>query len=301
MKPLIVILGPTASGKTALAVQVATALNGEIISADSRQVYRGMNIGTGKDLDEYKANERAIPYHLIDIKAAGDDYNVYEYQQDFNIAYNAIKERGVTPILCGGTGMYIDAVLKNYAYTQVPVNEMLRKKLMGQSKAALLQQLQSIRSPHQLVDTTSTKRIIRAIEIATYLQQHPLPLQKTVSIPALLFGIAVDRDVRRKRITQRLHHRLKHGIVEEVATLLQQGISAEKLKFYGLEYKFITLYLEGEMEYNTMVERLNIAIHQFAKRQMTWFRKMEKDGHQIEWIDGSLPLAEQTQLLLQRL
>lgn len=293
--PLLVILGPTASGKTQLAVQLAQLLNGEILSADSRQVYRGMDIGTGKDLSEY--NEKQISYQLIDIVEAGADYHVFQYQQDFQKALGDILQRGKTPILCGGTGFYIESVLKQHQFTAIPINEELRQSLSEKTDNELLtlfQQNPSAYSP--LADTSTRKRLIRAIEISTYLAQHPTVQLSIFSASQLphyqIFGINLPVEIRRDRITKRLHQRLKEGMIEEVKTLLSQGISPEKLIFYGLEYKFITQYLQGEMTYEIMVERLNVAIHQFAKRQMTFFRKMERDGLHIHWLDGTKEIAE---------
>jgi tRNA dimethylallyltransferase len=287
---MLVILGPTASGKTQLAIQLAHHLNGEILSADSRQVYRGMDIGTGKDLSEY--DEKQISYQLIDIVEAGTDYHVFRYQQDFQKALDDIVQRNKTPILCGGTGFYIESVLKKHQFTAIPIDEYLRHNLLEKTDDELLtlfQQNPSVYSP--LADISTRKRLIRAIEINTYLKQHPtiqLPNFSTTQLPHYqIFGINLPVEIRRERITKRLHQRLKEGMIEEVKTLLSQGVSPEKLVFYGLEYKFATQYLQGQIPYEIMVERLNVAIHQFAKRQMTFFRKMERDGLHIHWLDGT--------------
>ena len=289
---LIVILGPTASGKTHLAVQLAHQLNGEIISADSRQVYRGMDIGTGKDLEEYNVDNQAIPHHLIDILDAGEQYNIYLFQQDFLRAYNDIITRGKTPILCGGSGMYLEAVLKGYEFTAIPINEDLRLNLFEKSTEELIQIFQENPSEYsKKVDISTRKRLIRAIEINQFLRQNP---DFSISLPNIpefiIFGLNPETESRRTSITKRLHHRLEHGMIEEVKALIAKGIPPEKLIFYGLEYKFITQYLIGELTYEIMVERLNVAIHQFAKRQMTYFRKMERDDLKINWLSNNLPL-----------
>ncbi len=289
---LITILGPTAVGKTAVAANLALQLNGEIISADSRQVYRGMSIGTGKDLSDYTINGVAVPYHLIDIVDAGYKYNVFEYQHDFNTAYNDIRFRNRTPILCGGTGMYVEAVVNGYRLEEVPPNMELRDELEVKADDELEEILKSLKTVHNKTDFDTRKRAIRAIEIEMYYKEHPRKSVDYPSISCCHIGIAVDVEERRRRITQRLHQRLQEGMVDEVRTLLNSGLSSDDLCYYGLEYKFITLYLTGELEYNEMVEKLNVAIHQFAKRQMTWFRGMERKGATIHWVDGLLPMAE---------
>ncbi|MBA4848761.1 tRNA (adenosine(37)-N6)-dimethylallyltransferase MiaA [Emticicia sp. BO119] len=285
---LIVILGPTASGKTKLAVALATEIGGEIISADSRQVYKGMNIGTGKDYEEYEhVSGQKIPYHLIDIVEAGDEYHVARFQRDFKQAYQNIINRGKIPILCGGTGMYIEAVLKNYQHTQIPVDAVLRETIKEKSYEELLNQFQQqYHSFYPEADTSTRKRLIRAIEIARFMKDNPQAYQVTDPYKALIFGIAIPTEIRRERITGRLNKRLKEGMIEEVQALLNQGISPEKLIFYGLEYKFITEYLLGQLTHDEMVKRLEVAIHQFAKRQMTFFRSMEKKDLIIHWLDG---------------
>ncbi|MCF8360621.1 MAG: tRNA (adenosine(37)-N6)-dimethylallyltransferase MiaA [Prolixibacteraceae bacterium] len=290
---LITILGPTATGKTTVAANMANRMDGEIISADSRQVYRDMDIGTGKDLDDYVVDGKTVPYHLIDIVDAGYEYNIYEYQRDFLKAFKDVTGRGKLPILCGGSGLYIEAVLKGYTLINVPVNEVLRDKLSGKSLAQLTSMLQQYKTLHNTTDVETVKRAIRAIEIEEYYLQHPEETDTPYpEINSLTVGIEFDRETRRKRITERMHQRLKSGMVEEVQKLLDSGLSPESLIYYGLEYKFITRYLLGELSYNEMAARLEVAIHQFAKRQMTWFRRMEKRGFTIHWIDGQLPLEE---------
>lgn len=290
--PLIVILGPTASGKTHLATQLAHKIQGEIISADSRQVYRGMNIGTGKDLDEYRIENQAIPYHLIDILEAGKQYHIHQFQQDFQHAFDDISSRNKPAIMCGGSGMYLDSVLKGYEFTAIPIDEKLRENLLEKTYEELLVEMNNfVRKEGFNPDLSTKKRLIRAIEINQFLFQNPdyhIPKQ---NIPEfIIFGLNPETETRRISITTRLHQRLQNGMIEEVKALIDSGISPEKLIFYGLEYKFITQYLTGELDYNTMVERLNVAIHQFAKRQMTYFRKMERDGLTINWLDPKLPL-----------
>jgi len=287
MYNLIVILGPTASGKTQLATRLAFDLNSEIISADSRQVYKGMNIGTGKDLNEYIFNDMAVPYLLIDIKEAGESYNVSEFQLGFQDAFKQIIEKKKIPILCGGTGMYIDAILKNYQYTSVPKDLKLQLELSTKTEDELLEIFQQNTTQYSLLaDISTRKRLERAIQISLYLKNSDL---KTVSFPEinpLVIGIDVELEKRRTRITNRLKYRLENGLIEEVQQLLKNGISADKLIFYGLEYKFVTQYLIGQMSFVEMFEKLNVAIHQFAKRQMTYFRKMERDGIKIHWLDA---------------
>ncbi|OZI08496.1 tRNA (adenosine(37)-N6)-dimethylallyltransferase MiaA [Siphonobacter sp. BAB-5385] len=281
----IVVLGPTASGKTRLAVALATEFEGEIISVDSRQVYRTMDIGTGKDLSEYGT----IPYHLIDIIEAGKAYNLYEFQKDFKVVYDEMQSRNKRPILCGGTGLYLEAVLKNHAFTAIPNNPELREQLSTKSDEALREHFQQLDSPyHAVADLSTRKRTLRAIEIATYLQQFPFAISiEKPALNPLVLGLNPPVEIRRERITKRLHERLQNGMIEEVQGLLDQGIAADQLIYYGLEYKFITEYLSGVWAYETMVERLNVAIHQYAKRQMTFFRKMERDGLRIHWLTGS--------------
>ena len=291
MKRMITILGPTASGKTAIATHLAERIGGEIISADSRQVYRRMDIGTGKDLSDYVNPEtgRHIPYHLIDIAEPGTRYNLFRYQEDFMKAYNDIQQRGATPILCGGTGLYIESVLKGYNLSPVPQNPELRERLKGKSLEELTAMLTELKrktgsAMHNKTDVDSCQRAIRAIEIEQYNMEHPTPLREAPAIDSLIIGVDVDREVRRERITRRLHARLEEGMVDEIRGLLSEGIKPEDLIYYGLEYKFITKYVIGELTYDEMVRGLEIAIHQFAKRQMTWFRGMERRGFKINWI-----------------
>lgn len=299
MLDLIAIVGPTASGKTTLAVAVAQRLDTEIISADSRQIYRSMDIGTGKDLDEYRVGETTIPYHLIDICPAGYRYNLYEYVRDFKAIYADMLSRGKQPLLCGGTGLYVETVLKGYALPPVPENPELRATLQDKSLDELTAMLQQYKTLHNTTDTDTCKRAIRAIEIAEYYSRQPAEvLQPRPMGNALVVGIEIERDLRRARISHRLRQRLQEGMIEEVKSLLESGIPPESLIYYGLEYKFVTEYLIGETSYNEMVERLEIAIHQFAKRQMTWFRGMERRGIPIHWIDATLPTDEKVELIL---
>jgi tRNA dimethylallyltransferase len=289
---LLVILGPTAGGKTSVAAHWAYRNHGEIISADSRQVYRGMTIGTGKDYADYVVNGRQVPYYCIDVVDAGVQYNVYEYQKDFLKAYNDILNRGKTPVLCGGSGMYIEAAINGYRLIQVPVNDELYKKLETKTDDELEALLASLKTLHNRSDTDTRKRMIRAIEIAMYQAEHPHEYTDYPEIQPLLIGIGYDRESRRKRITQRLRQRLDEGMIEEVQGLLDKGISSEQLEYYGLEYKFIAKYLSNELSHIQMFEQLNTAIHQFAKRQMTWFRRMERNGATMWWIDGYIPMEE---------
>jgi tRNA dimethylallyltransferase len=290
--PLIVILGPTASGKTRLAVQLANRINGEIISADSRQVYRGMDIGTGKDLEEYIIDNQTIPYHLIDILDAGEQYHIHLFQQDFQQVFGGISSRNKPVILCGGSGMYLEAVLKGFEFTSIPIDEKFREELLQNSTEELLNIFHKNTSEYtQKADISTKKRLVRAIEIAQFLSQNADFTIHKPNIPnSIIFGLNPDIEIRRERINKRLHERLQNGMIEEVKALIDSGINPDKLIFYGLEYKFITQYLTGKLDYKTMVERLNIAINQFAKRQMTYFRKMERDGLKINWLDSKNPL-----------
>ena len=297
MQRMITILGPTASGKTPVAARLAAEIGGEIISADSRQVYRRMDIGTGKDLADYVVDGKLIPYHLIDIREPGTKYNLFEYQQDFFDAYQDIRSRGAVPILCGGTGLYIEAVLKGYKLSPVPQNQELRDSLEGKSLEELTQMLTELKAKtgsnmHNTTDVDSCQRAIRAIEIESYNLQHPLPKRELPPVESVIIGIDIDRELRREKITRRLKARLEEGMVDEVKALLAEGIPADDLIYYGLEYKFVTEYLVGQTSYDEMFTRLEIAIHQFAKRQRTWFRGMERRGFNINWIDATLPIED---------
>ena len=295
MQKMITILGPTASGKTSLAAALAARIDAEIISADSRQVYRGMTIGTGKDLDDYRQGDRLIPYHLIDICEPGTKYNLFQYQQDFHLIYNNIVARGVRPILCGGTGLYIESVLKGYALSPVPQNQALRDELADKSLAELTEMLEDLKRHnhsvmHNRTDVDTAQRAIRAIEIETYNLEHPTDNRTLPPIDSVIIGVDINREERRRKITQRLKQRLEEGMVDEIRQLLNRGISPENLIYYGLEYKFVTEYVIGKTSYEEMFRQLEIAIHQFAKRQMTWFRGMERRGFTIHWIDALDPM-----------
>ena len=290
---LVSVVGPTACGKTSLAVELALAVPGaEIISADSRQVYRGMDIGTGKDIAEYTREGVTVPSHLLDIVDAGEKYNLFEFQRDFLVAYEDIRERGAFPIMCGGSGLYVESVLKGYRLLPVPENPALRASLEEKSLEQLTALLATYKQLHNNTDTDNKKRAIRAIEIEEYYRTCPVEERYFPQINALTIGVQVDREVRRERISRRLRQRLECGMVDEVKGLLDSGLSPDQLIYYGLEYKYLTLYLTGAMGYDEMVSGLEIAIHQFAKRQMTWFRGMEKRGVAIHWVDASLPLPE---------
>ena len=304
MKKMVTILGPTASGKTTLATRLAHTIGEENISADSRQVYRNMDIGTGKDLADYVVDGKKIPYHLIDIAEAGTKYNLYQYQHDFHVAYQDIVSRDERPILCGGTGLYLEAVLKGYALSPVPQNAELRERLEGKSLAELTQILSDLKAQtgsimHNTTDVDSCQRAIRAIEIETYNIEHTTALRTMPAIDSLIIGVNIEREERRRKITARLKQRLDEGMVEEVRALLDSGIAADDLIYYGLEYKFITEYIIGKLTYEEMFRQLEIAIHQFAKRQMTWFRGMERRGTTIHWVDASLPMSEKLKEVLQ--
>lgn len=292
MYELITILGPTASGKTPFAAALAAQLNTEIISADSRQVYRGMTLGTGKDLADYTVNGQQIPHHLIDICDPGEKYNVFEFQHDFHHVFAEIKEKGKLPILCGGTGMYIESVLKGYKLLDVPVNPELREQLQSKSLAELEVILSTYKKLHNKTEVDSAQRAIRAIEIEEYYLTQDPQQRDFPPINSLIIGVDIDRELRRQKISKRLKSRLDEGMVEEVEMLLKSGVAADDLIYYGLEYKFLTLYVVGKLSYQEMYDQLEIAIHQFAKRQMTWFRGMERRGFQIHWIDAELPLSE---------
>ena len=305
---LITILGPTASGKTSLAVALAAHImqegrSAEIISADSRQVYRGMDIGTGKDLEEYNIHPSTIPYHLIDICEPGTKYNLFQYQQDFLTAYEDITGRGAQPILCGGTGLYIESVLKGYTLSPVPQNPELREQLADKSLDELTTMLRELKQKngsvmHNKTDVDSVQRAIRAIEIETHNLHTPMPERPFPKIPYIIIGVNIDREERRQKITKRLKQRLEEGMVDEIRGLLDRGIPAEDLIYYGLEYKYVTEYVIGRLSYDEMFRQLEIAIHQFAKRQMTWFRGMERRGFTIHWIDALLPMEEKVKAIM---
>jgi tRNA dimethylallyltransferase len=296
---LITILGHTAGGKTRFAACLADSIGGELVSADSRQVYRRMSLGTGKDYGDYVVEDRQVPYHLVDILEPGSEYNVYEFQKDFLRIFHEIQERDRPSVLCGGSGLYIEAVLKGYRLIRVPANNELRKQLESKSMEELGGILASFKKPHNVTDTGNRKRLLRALEIEHYYRENPAYDDDYPEIRPLILGINYDRDARRKRISRRLSDRLKEGMVEEVEGLLGEGIPPEKLIYYGLEYKYITEYLQGNTDYEGMVSGLETAIHQFAKRQMTWFRGMERRGFKIYWIDGHLPLEEKLELALE--
>ena len=298
---IITILGPTASGKTSLATRLALMMgNAEIISADSRQVYRGMDIGTGKDLADYEIEGVSIPYHLIDIADAGEKYNLFQFQQDFWNAYNDIRSRGKFPILCGGTGLYIESVLKSYKMVPVPENPQLRQELEGRSLEELTELLSTYKSLHNTTDVDTPKRAIRAIEIQQYYREHKIDEREFPSLRSLTIGVNIDRDLRRQKITQRLHDRMQQGMFQEVEGLLRH-VPAEDLMYYGLEYKYLTLCCLGQLTREEMLRQLEIAIHQFAKRQMTWFRGMERRGTPIIWQDASESLESRAERIMKLL
>ena len=290
---LVTILGPTATGKTGLAAHLAAQLNGEVISADSRQVYRGLELGTGKDYEDYFVDGVEVPSHLVDIEDAGAHYNVYRFQTDFIRVFQEIQSRGKFPVLCGGSGLYLEAVLRNYRLIEVPPNKELRKELEGKSLEELTEILKNLKPElHNETDVETDRRAIRAIEIEYYYRNHPQEDSEMPEINSLNVGIDFDREMRRQRITTRLKQRLDEGMLDEVQKLLDSGLTPEQLIYYGLEYKFLTLHLIGELSFDEMFSKLEIAIHQFAKRQMTWFRGMEKRGTKIHWINGHLPMTE---------
>ncbi len=295
---LAVVLGPTASGKTTLATKLAYKLNGEIISADSRQVYKNMDLGTGKDLDDYVIKGKQIPYHLIDIVDAGYKYNVYEYQTDFFKAFEDVSNRGKFPVMCGGTGMYIEAVLSRFKMVHVPSNLDLRKSLEDKSLEELTQILSSFKTLHNKTDVDTIKRAIRGIEIETYYLDNPEIEVELPELNPLIIGVKIDRDLRRAKITNRLKSRLEEGMIDEVKEILESGVHPDDLIYYGLEYKYLTLHAIGKLSYQEMFDKLNIAIHQFAKRQMTWFRKMERSGFNIHWMDATVPEEERLEEIL---
>lgn len=300
---MITILGPTASGKTALAAALAYKIGAEIISADSRQVYSGMTVGTGKDLDDYVVNGRQIKYHLIDIARPGDKYNIYEYQRDFHKVYAELAQRGVMPILCGGSGLYIETVLKGYSLSTVPQNPELRQRLSGKTLEELTEILVDLKARnnscmHNRSDVDTAQRAVRAIEIEEYNLHHPSSNTEFPPVESVIIGVDIDRESRRARITERLRQRLEHGLVEEVEGLLESGVSAEDLIYYGLEYKYVTEYVTGRTTRDEMFKGLEIAIHQFAKRQMTWFRGMERRGFTINWVDWHMSMDEKLEYIM---
>ena len=301
MFDLITILGPTASGKTSWAVALAADLNTEIISADSRQIYKRMDIGTGKDLEEYKYEDKEIQYHLIDICEPGYKYNLYEYQRDFNVVFQDLRTREKFPILCGGTGLYIETVLKGYSMPQVPENKELREKLKDKTLTELTSILKTYKTLHNTTDVDSCKRAVRAIEIAEFYRNQQPEERKNKPLNSFIVGVDIEREARRRKISERLQMRLNSGMVDEVRALLKEGISPDDLIYYGLEYKYLTEYLIGRLSYVEMVSKLEIAIHQFAKRQMTWFRGMERRGFSIFWLDAFLPLDEKIMKIKEQL
>lgn len=295
---MLTILGPTAGGKTSVATRMAYLLNGEIISADSRQVYRTMDLGTGKDLDDYVVEGKEIPYHLIDIVDAGYKYSVFEYQRDFVKAFDDIIGRNKFPVFCGGSGMYLEAVLKGYKLINVPANEALRKELELKTDQELVEILKSFKNLHNTSDIDTRKRMIRAIEIESHYEKHPEIDHYFPEINSLIVGVKYDRDSRRRRITQRLQQRLDEGMIDEVRRIMESGVSPDDLIYYGLEYKYLTKHIIGELSYDEMFKKLEVAIHQFAKRQMTWFRGMERKGFKIYWLDGYASMKEKTGRIL---
>jgi len=301
---MITILGPTACGKTRLAAHLAHDIGGEIISADSRQVYRGMDIGTGKDLADYVVDGRSVPYHLIDICEPGEKYNLFRYQTDFAAAYADVCTRGMVPILCGGTGLYLESVLRAYELSPVPQNAELREELEQYTLEQLTGMLRKLKTQtgatmHNTTDVDTKQRAIRAIEIERYNVEHNTPRRQAELVNSIVVGVQIDRELRRQRISRRLRQRLDEGLADEIKRLLRQGVSADDLVYYGLEYKYVTEYVIGQLNFSEMFGRLEIAIHQFAKRQMTWFRGMERRGVQIHWIDALLPMEEKIRLIRQ--
>lgn len=298
---MVTVLGPTASGKTTLAVALADAMDGEIISADSRQVYRRMDLGTGKDLNDYIINGKCIPYHLIDIVEPGTKYNVFEYQRDFLDAYHLVCSKGRFPILCGGTGLYLESVLRGYRLMPVPENPELRSRLEQKSLEELTAILSTYKKLHNTTDVDTVKRAVRAIEIEEYYREHACEGRDFPEIKALVIGTEIDRDLRRQKISARLKQRLDEGMLDEIRSLLSEGIPPENLIYYGLEYKYLTQHILGKLTYEEMFRQLEIAIHQFAKRQMTWFRGMEKRGVKIHWQQVSVPVETRVAEILDML
>ncbi|MCR5313100.1 MAG: tRNA (adenosine(37)-N6)-dimethylallyltransferase MiaA [Bacteroidaceae bacterium] len=299
MDKLLTILGPTACGKTTFATHLAFELGGEVISADSRQVYRGMDIGTGKDLGDYIVNGHPIPYHLIDIADAGAKYNVYEFQHDFLEAFKLACEHKAVPIMCGGTGLYLESVLRGYRLSPVPQNPELRASLEGKSLDELTDILKGYKTLHNTTDVDTAQRAIRAIEIEDYYQKTPLDEREFPKIESLVIGLDINRELRREKISARLHSRLEEGMVDEIRNIIDSGVKPDDLIYYGLEYKFVTMYVIGQLKYEEMVSQLEIAIHQFAKRQMTWFRGMERRGVNIHWLSCDMPIEERVEVAKQ--
>ena len=298
---LLLVTGPTASGKTSLAVAIAKSVGGEILSADSRQVYRGMNLGTGKDYDDYLVDGTRLPCHLIDIADPGYKYNVFEYQRDFIKVYSNLRKNKVFPVVCGGSGMYADSIITGYKMFEVPPDSGLRVELEKKSMEELKAILSTYKNLHNGTDIDIRKRVIRAIEIEHFNGNREKQISEFPKVRSLVVGVMYDREARRRRITERLKQRLDAGMVDEVKHLINLGITPETLIYYGLEYKFITLYLAGKLSYDEMVRDLEIAIHQFAKRQMTWFRGMERRGIKINWLDSNLPMEEKVEKVLELL
>lgn len=299
MYELITVIGPTASGKTTVACALAARLNSAVISGDSRQVYRGMDIGTGKDLNEYIIDNQQISYYLIDICMAGTHYNIFQYQHDFHKIFSELKNKNIVPVLCGGSGLYIEAVLRGYNLPDVPENKNLRKFLKNKSLEELTKILSTYKTLHNTTDTDSPQRVIRAIEIADFSQENNLQFCEFQPINSLIIGIDIARELRREKITQRLKQRLENGMIDEIKNLLAQGVAAADLIYYGLEYKYVTQFVLGEILYSEMFAQLEIAIHQFAKRQMTWFRGMERRGLKIHWLDAQMPLNEKVDAIIE--
>lgn len=295
---LLVVTGPTATGKTAFAAQLAHRLSGEVISADSRQVYRGMDLATGKDISDYVVEGQTIPHHLVDILDPGYEYNVYEFQRDFLRVFHEITGRGNLPVLCGGTGLYIESVLRGYRLVEVPENPELRERLSKMDMDSLVRELKGFKVPHNITDIADRKRLIRALEIQVFEKKNPRAERSFPEIRPVVFALQFDRETIRQRITTRLQLRLEKGMVDEVRELLDKGLSPSQLKFYGLEYRYLTQFATGELTYDEMFNLLNTAIHQFAKRQMTWFRKMERQGMHIHWIEGQSSMQEKVQQAL---
>lgn len=301
MYNLVTVLGPTACGKTTLAVALADHLHTAVISADSRQVYRSMDLGTGKDLAEYMVDGHEVPYHLIDIVDAGYKYNVFEFQRDFLKVYDDLRAQGQLPVMCGGTGMYLESVLRGYRLVEVPENKALREALEGKSLDELTEMLRGYKQLHNTTDVDTCKRAIRAIEIEEYYRNNEVNMREFPEIRSLNIGLDVSRELRRERITRRLHERLEQGMVDEVRGILASGVAPEDLIYYGLEYKYLTMYVIGQLTYDEMVSQLEIAIHQFAKRQMTYFRGMERRGVPIHWIDATLSTEEKVERIVELL